>query len=144
MRGGVRRRETCRLSRKEVVPLLVPHTRQRFGQPFELQHLGLSAVEDGFDDVRGEERQAEQPVDELRVTPLCFGQFPSRSVPALLQQPLPPMRPRQRADQRVVRPWFRRPGIVGLGGVHCREGRGLCATLIPSWIRNCAGRFACR
>jgi hypothetical protein len=37
----------------------------------------LSAVEDGFDDVRGEERQAEQAVDEAAGDTLCFGQFPS-------------------------------------------------------------------
>jgi hypothetical protein len=61
-------REFRRLSRKEVVPLLVRYTRQRFGQLFELQHLGLSAVEDGLDNVGAEEREAEQALAKLRVT----------------------------------------------------------------------------
>ena len=44
---------------------------------------------------------------KLRVTPSAS----AVEVPALLQQPLPPMRPRQRANQRLVRPRLgRRPG----------------------------------
>ena len=52
---------------------------------------------------------------KLRVTPLGLGQFRRRPVSSLLQHPLPPMRPRQRADQRLVRPRLRRrPGIAAV------------------------------
>ena len=45
-------------------PLLVPRGQQHLRQLFELHRFRLSSVEDGFDDVGGEQRQAQQAVDE--------------------------------------------------------------------------------
>ena len=52
----------------------------------------------------GQQGEPQQPVDEAARDTLCFGQFPSRSVPPLFQQPLPPMRACQRTDERIVGP----------------------------------------
>ena len=49
---------------KERCPLLRPLARHLLHQLVQLHRFRLPAVEDGFDDVGGEERQAEQPVDE--------------------------------------------------------------------------------
>jgi hypothetical protein len=45
-----------------------------------------------------------KPVGEAPSYALCFSQLAGEVLSALVEQPLPPMRPRQRADQRLVRP----------------------------------------
>lgn len=57
MRGGVRRRENCRLSCDEALSLLVPYTRQHFGQPFEHHPLRLTAINDRHVNVRRQQRE---------------------------------------------------------------------------------------
>ena len=48
-----------------------------------------------------------QPVDEAPSYAIHFCDLRRRPIPPLLQHSPPPMRPRQRTDQRLVWPWFR-------------------------------------
>ena len=58
----------------------------------------------------------QQPVDEAPSDALRFSDLLRRPILSLLQQPFPPMRPRQRPDQRLIRPWRRRgPRVAAIG-----------------------------
>ena len=84
--------------------------------PLRREAANLSRMRSPITSRSNQERQSQHPVDEAACDALCFGQFPSRSVPAIFQHSLPAMRPRQRAHQRLVRPRFRwRPGVAAVG-----------------------------
>ena len=85
---------------EEVLPLPLPLDRER------LQELGEPCrrppVEDPLDDVGGEEREPQHAADVGAADPFGVGQLGERAEPALLQQPAPAVRPRQRLDERAV------------------------------------------
>jgi hypothetical protein len=56
----------------------------------------LSFVEDRLDDVRRQQGEPQQPVDEAAVDVFGFSELGGRPVSSFVQQPLPPMRPCQR------------------------------------------------
>ena len=80
------------------------------------------------------ERQAEQAVDEAPRYAFGLGDSRRRSVVPILHQPLPPMRPRECADQRS------RPG-VGLAGAHASPPSGAMITLRPPRRLNVIGMW---
>ena len=75
--------------------------------------LPRHAIEDRLDHMQRRQGEPQQAVDEGACEALGFRDFTRRPVSSILQQSLPPMRPHQRTDQRLVRPRFcRRPGIA--------------------------------
>src|SRR5512144_2654929 len=70
-------------------------------------------LRDRLDDVGRQQREPHHAVDEAAHD--SFSITADRYFP-LLQHSLPPMRPRQRADQRFIRPWLRRgPRVAAVG-----------------------------
>jgi hypothetical protein len=77
-----------------------------------------------------EQRQLQKSGDVAARDVLCLGDLARRPIPPLVQQPLPPMRPCQRANQCLVRPRVRRrPGQASLPGAEWET-----AHLIPSFF----------
>jgi hypothetical protein len=60
--------------------LFLPRGRQHLCQAFQLRRLGLSAVEDGFDEVRREQRQPQRPIYEAYGAALGFGDLSRRTL----------------------------------------------------------------
>ena len=101
--------------------LLLPFAGHHLGQIFELQALRLASVENGFNDVGRQQRQAEQAVDEAAGVPSASASSPAERY--LHSSSIRFHRsPAQRADQRLVWAWFRRgPCVAAIGRDHrCR------------------------
>jgi hypothetical protein len=103
--------------------LLPPLARHHARQLLQLHPLRLPPVENRLLDVRRQQREPDQPVDEAFRDVFGLGDLAGRAVPALIQHPLPPVRPRQCADQRLVRP--------RLGGAQASVPSGAMITLRP-------------
>ena len=94
----------------EPLPLPLPLDRERLQELRE--PCGRPPVQDPFDDVGGEERETQDAADVGAADPFGVGELGQRAEAALLQQPAPSVRPRQRLDQRAVDLGRRRPVIA--------------------------------
>ena len=63
-------------------------------------------IEDRLNDVGRQQSEPHHAVDEAARDTFSISYLSRRTVGPVFNQALPPMRPRQRADQRLVGPWL--------------------------------------
>src|SRR5512134_1766591 len=103
-------------ARQKSLPLLPPFARNGICHLRQLNPLRLTAIYDSLLNIRRQEGQPQQAVDEAPRNLFGVGDLCSRPIRPILDQPLPPVRPGERAYQPLVRPLlYRSPRVAAVG-----------------------------
>ena len=99
---------------KELSSLLIPLARHHL---LQLHRLRLPSLKNRLLNIGRQQCQPQEAINKAAGHPFGFPNLAGRPEPTFLQQPLPPVRPRQCANLRLVRARLRRcPGVAAVGG----------------------------